>query len=100
MKELPKLKLITGEEVTLPKPTMKMWLQVAEYDQIDKDDWTLSHLMKEHAEIIAAMYGLESTDVIDPAEVLTAYVTAASYIIDVATEKLKKLPNAGAEDRE
>lgn len=98
MKELPKITLITGEVVTLPRPNMKMWLTVAEYDDIDKEGWSMAKLMKEHADVIAAMYGLKSTEDIDPAEVLTGYVEAASYVIGLATEKLKKLPNAEAEE--
>lgn len=97
MKDLPKIKLLTGEEITLPRPTMKMWLKVAEYDDIEKDGWPMSKLMKSHAEIIADMYGLKSIDDINPADVLTGYVEAASYVIGIATEKLKKLPNAEAE---
>ena len=97
MKDLPKIKLLTGEEITLPRPTMKMWLQVAEYDDVDKEGWPMSKLMKSHAETIADMYGLKSIDDINPADVLTGYVEAASYVIGLATEKLKKLPNAEAE---
>lgn len=101
MRELPKLKLIDGREVTLPKPTMKMWLRVAEYDNQEKDEWPLSKLMAEHAKVIAEMYGLETIDDIDPADVLTGYVEAAKYILGVATEKLQKLPkNVEAEEEQ
>lgn len=101
MKELPKLKLMNGEDVTLPKPTMKMWLRVAEYDNIEKDEWPMSKLMAEHAKVIAEMYGLETIDDIDPADVLTGYVEAAKYILGVATEKLHKLPkNAETEEEQ
>lgn len=92
MRDLPKLKLMNGEEVTLTKPTMKMWLRVAEYDNVEKDEWPMSKLMAEHAKVIAEMYGLETIDDIDPADVLTGYVEAAKYILGVATEKLHKLP--------
>lgn len=101
MRELPKLKLIDGREVTLPKPTMKMWLRVAEYDNQEKDEWPMSKLMAEHAKVIAEMYGLETIDDIDPADVLTGYVEAAKYILGVATEKLQKLPkNVEAEEEQ
>lgn len=101
MRELPKLKLMNDEEVTLPKPTMKMWLRVAEYDNVEKDEWPMSKLMAEHAKVIAEMYGLETIDDIDPADVLTGYVEAAKYILGVATEKLHKLPkNVEAEAEE
>lgn len=101
MKELPKLKLMNGEDVTLQKPTMKMWLRVAEYDNVEKDEWPMSKLMAEHAKVIAEMYGLETIDDIDPADVLTGYVEAAKYILGVATEKLRKLPkNAEAEEEQ
>lgn len=101
MRELPKLTLIDGREVTLPKPTMKMWLRVAEYDNQEKDEWPLSKLMAEHAKVIAEMYGLDTIDDIDPADVLTGYVEAAKYILGVATEKLQKLPkNVEAEEEQ
>lgn len=101
MKELPKLKLMNGEDVTLPKPTMKMWLRVAEYDNIEKGEWPMSKLMAEHAKVIEEMYGLETIDDIDPADVLTGYVEAAKYILGVATEKLQKLPkNVEAEEEQ
>ena len=83
---------MNGEEVTLTKPTMKMWLRVAEYDNVEKDEWPMSKLMAEHAKVIAEMYGLETIDDIDPADVLTGYVEAAKYILGVATKKLHKLP--------
>ncbi len=101
MRELPKLTLIDGQEVTLPKPTMKMWLRVAEYDDLEKDEWPMSRLMTEHAKVIAEMYGLDTIDDIDPADVLTGYVEAAKYILGVATEKLQKLPkNVEAEEEQ
>ena len=101
MRELPKLTLIDGREVTLPKPTMKMWLRVAEYANVEKDEWPMSKLMAEHAKVIAEMYCLETIDDIDPADVLTGYVEAAKYILGVATEKLHKLPkNVDAEAEE
>ena len=101
MRELPKLTLIDGREVTLPKPTMKMWLRVAEYDNQEKDEWPLSKLMAEHAKVIAEMYGLDTIDDIDPANVLTGYVEAASYVIGIATDKLRKLPkNVEAEEEQ
>lgn len=101
MRELPKLKLMNGEEVTLPKPTMRMWLRVAEYDNLEKDNWPMAKLMAEHAKVIAEMYGLDNIDDIDPADVLTGYVKAASYVIGIATDKLRKLPkNAETEEEQ
>lgn len=95
---IPSITLIDGREVTLPRPNMKMWRRVAEYDELDKTDWTISKLMTEHAAMIAEMFGLESADDMDPADVLPMYMEAASYVIGVASEKLKKLPNAEAEE--
>ena len=37
---------------------------------------------------------------LDPADVLPMYMEAAGYVIGVANEKLKKLPNAEAEEGE
>ncbi len=93
-----KLTLIDGREATLPRPNMKMWRRVAEYDEQDKSGWPISKLMVEHANMIAEMFGLESADDIDPADVLPMYMEAAGYVIGVANEKLKKLPNAEAEE--
>lgn len=98
--ETPKIMLITGEEITLPRPTMKMWRRVAEYDEIDKENWSLVKLMGEHSQMIAEMYGLENTDDIDPADVLPKYVESATFVIGIVNEKLKKLPNAAAVEGE
>lgn len=96
--ESPVLKLIDGKEVTLPRPTMKMWRKVAEYDEVEKADWSIVKLMDEHSKMIAEMFGLESVDDIDPADVLPKYVETATYVIGIVNEKLKKLPNAEAEE--
>ena len=98
--EIPVLKLIDGREVALPRPTMKMWRRVAEYDEVEKVDWPIRKLMDEHSKIIAEMFGLESADDIDPADVLPKYVEAARYVIGIVNEKLKKLPNAEAAEGE
>lgn len=98
--EIPSITLADGREVKLPRPNMKMWRRVAEYDEQDKTGWSISKLMTEHAAVIAEMFGLESADDIDPADVLPMYMEAAGYVIGVANEKLKKLPNAGAEEGE
>jgi hypothetical protein len=87
------LTLVNGTEVQLPRPNMKMWRKVAEYDEIDKTEWSLNKLMAEHAAMLVEMYGLENADEIDPADVLPMYVRAASYVINVASEKLRNLPN-------
>ena len=89
---IPKITLLDGTEVTMPRPTMKMWCRVAEYDETEKGEWGIVKLMDEHSKIIAEMFGLESPEVIDPADVLPMYVEAASYVIGIANEKLKKLP--------
>ena len=94
--DVPKLTLADGTEIKLPRPTMKMWLKVAEYDEKDKAEWGIARLMQEHAAMIADMFGLKSTDEIDPADVLPMYIEAAGYVIGVANEKLKKIPNAEA----
>lgn len=96
--EIPSITLADGREVKLPRPNMKMWRRVAEYDEQDKTGWSISKLMTEHAAVIAEMFGLESADDIDPADVLPMYMEAAGYVIGVANEKLKKLPNAEAEE--
>jgi hypothetical protein len=96
--EAPKLTLITGEEVTLPRPTMKMWRLVAEYDSQDKDDWNFVKLMNEHLKIVSQMFNVNPDDV-DPADVIPSYMEGATYIIGIANEKLKQLPkNAEAEE--
>ena len=92
--ETPKITLIDGQEITLPRPTMKMWRRVAEYDEIDKDDWSIIKIMDEHSKIIAEMYGLEDAEKIDPADVLPQYMKTASYVIRIVNEKLQKIPNA------
>ena len=95
--DTPKITLVNGREITLSRPTMKTWRLVAEYDEIDKSEWGLAKLMTEHARMIAEMYGIESEDEIDPADVLPGYIAAATYVINIANEKLNKLPNVGAE---
>lgn len=96
--DIPKIKLITGEEVTLPRPTMKMWRLVAEYDDKNKEDWSIIRLMDEHSKIVGQMFGVNPDD-IDPADVIPAYMAGATYVINIANEKLKQLPkNAEAEE--
>lgn len=94
MENAPKLKLITGEEITLPRLTMKMWRLVAEYDDMEKEGWSFVKLMDEHSKIVAQMYGVNVDD-IDPSDVIPAYMEGATYVINVASEKLKKLPKNG-----
>lgn len=96
--DAPKMTLADGREVVLPRPNMKMWRKVAEYDEVDKTSWHISKLMDEHSNMIAEMFGLESADDIDPADVLPMYVKAAGYVIGVASEKLNKLPNVETEE--
>lgn len=91
--EKPRITLVDGTTITLQRPSMKMWRRVAEYDDMDKADWGFRQLMEEHAKMLAEMFGLDSPDNIDPADVLPMYLEAAGYIIGVANEKLKKLPN-------
>ena len=97
MMDVPKIKLATGEEVTLPRPNMKMWRLVAEYDEKNKDEWTFHELMIEHAKIVGQMFGVNPDD-IDPAYVVPGYLDGARYVINLVNEKLKKLPNAEAEE--
>lgn len=94
--DIPKIR-VKGKEIELPRPTMKMWRRVAEYDDQDKTGWGTLRLMDEHSKILAEMYGLASPDDIDPADVLTGYVEAARFVIGLASERLKELPNAEAE---
>ena len=96
----PKITLVSGREIELARPTMKTWRQVAEYDDIDNSEWGLAKLMTEHAKMLAEMYGIESEDEIDPADVLPGYIAAATYVINIANEKLQKLPNGEAEKAE
>jgi hypothetical protein len=97
--KIPKIKLVTGEEVTLPRPTMKMWRMVAEYDDKDKSDWSFIKLMDEHSKLVAQMFGVNVDD-IDPADVIPCYMKGATYVINIANEKLQQLPNAEAEEAE
>lgn len=97
--DIPKI-VVNGKEIELPRPTMKMWRKVAEYDEQDKTGWDFIKLMDEHSKMVAEMFGLESADCIDPADVLPTYLSAASYVINAANEKLKQLPNAGTETGE
>lgn len=96
---IPTLK-INGKEVSIPRPTMKMWRCVAQYDEINKDKWSMARLMDEHANMLATIYGLEDSNDIDPADILPGYVAAATYVINVAYEKMKNLPNAETETEE
>ena len=96
-RNIPKITLIDGREIELPRPTMKMWRSVAQYDEVDKSEWGIIALMDEHSKMIKEMYGLDSVDDIDPADVLPKYVESATYVIGIVNEKLKKLPkNADA----
>lgn len=97
--DIPKI-VVNGQEIELPRPNMKMWRRVAEYDEQEKTGWSFIRLMEEHGKMVAEMFGIESSDDIDPADVLPSYLSAASYIINVANEKLKQLPNAEAEKGE
>lgn len=89
---------VNGKEITLPRPTMKMWRLVAEYDDKPKENWQITQLVLEHSAMLAAMYGLDNADDIDPADVLPGYVEAATYIINVANERLKNLPKEVTEE--
>ena len=95
--DIPVLKLIDGTEITLPRPTMKMWRKVAEYDEVEKADWPILKLMDEHSKMLLEMYGLDDVDKIDPADVLPAYIKTATYVVNIVSEKLKKLPNVETE---
>ena len=45
-----------------------------------------------------SLYGIENADDIDPADVVPGYMEAATWVLNIANEKLKKLPkNAEAE---
>ena len=89
--DIPKIR-VKGKEIELPRPTMKMWRRVAEYDELDKEGWGTFRLMDEHSKMLAEMYGLSSPDDIDPADVLVGYTEAATYVIGIAGERLKELP--------
>ncbi len=94
----PKL-IVNGKEYTIARPTMKMWRIVAEYDDMDKSEWTWAKLMTEHAKMLGEIYGVDA-DEIDPSDVIPGYVEAATYVINLANEKLKKLPNVETETEE
>ena len=89
--DIPKIR-VKGKEIELPRPTMKMWRRVAEYDEQDKEGWGTFRLMDEHSKVLAEMYGLPSPDDIDPADVLVGYTEAATYVLGIAGERLKELP--------
>lgn len=88
---IPKIR-VKGKEIELPRPTMKMWRRVAEYDEQDKESWGTFRLMDESSKMLAEMYGLPSPDDIDPADVLVGYTEAATYVLGIAGERLKELP--------
>ena len=90
----PVLNLIDGTEIELPRPTMKMWRMVAEYDEIDKSDWNILQLMDGHSKIIAEMFSVSDIEKIAPEDVLPKYMEAAGYVIGIVNSKLKKIPNA------
>ena len=91
---------VKGKEYKLERPTMGMWKLVAKYDEQDKSEWDFIRLMGEHAKVLAELYGVEDPDDIDPADVIPGYMEAATYVLNTANEKLKKLPNAEAETGE
>jgi hypothetical protein len=53
--------------------------------------------MIEHAKIVGQMFDVNPDD-IDPAYVVPGYLDGARYVINLVNEKLKKLPNAEAEE--
>lgn len=77
---------------------MKMWRMVAEYDEVDKSEWGIVKLMDEHSKMLMEMFGMDNVENIDPADVLPKYVEAATYVIGIVHEKLRKLPNVKTEE--
>lgn len=92
--------MVDGQKHEPPRPNMKVWRELVEYDSEDKQDRKITELMTGHLHMVSVIYGIdedELADGMDIADIIPAYLAAARWVISLIYEKMKQLPNVEAQ---
>lgn len=95
----PKLRTADGREHEMREPvTLGMWRAVIDYadEEERKEAPTLDDLVTGRARVLATLYGVEDTDILDLSTLHRDYNEAGGWILNVAAGKQREIPNAGA----
>lgn len=87
--------IIDGNRHELPRPTMAMWLKLAELENSEKDSESMVDILKGRYDIIKEFYQLDDEEAakLPVEDILPAYNDMAGHIMKCALDKLKALPN-------